>query len=354
MKIGVLTFHRARNFGGILQCYALVQYLNRCGYDVEVVDYVSKSIESTYSLIRTDGLKNFLRSLYKIRYSWNSRKLYRRFILNNIPVSKRKYYSSEDFSGEYDLLLIGSDQVWSKRINKGFDEIYWGNIMTVNRKIAYAVSMGTDHNFSKKENELIAKYLKNFDKISVREDSLKKEMSFLTNKSIYTVIDPTLLLEIDDYKKIAQFPKEENYILYYQMEMHPDCKERVKELALQLDCPIVVIGVKPEAIIDVEVVFYDYGEVSPSQFVGYIYNAKCVITSSFHGVALSIAMRKDFYSLKLYASDRAENLLRHVGAVNRLISPSHSISFSPVDYEYVVPKLEKFTNYSKDFLHKNI
>lgn len=45
MKIGILTFHRAHNYGAVLQAYALVTYLKNIGHDAEIVDYRPESIE---------------------------------------------------------------------------------------------------------------------------------------------------------------------------------------------------------------------------------------------------------------------------------------------------------------------
>lgn len=69
MKIGILTFHRACNYGGALQCFALAKKLNTMGYNVEVVDYRSKAIEQSYQLINMRGLKSFLASILCLRKS---------------------------------------------------------------------------------------------------------------------------------------------------------------------------------------------------------------------------------------------------------------------------------------------
>ena len=155
--------------------------------------------------------------------------------------------------------------------------------------------MGTDHCYTDEENRKIASYLNNFDAISVREDSLKDELSRLTDKRITTTIDSTLLLSIDDYRNIAIYPKKKNYILYYQMEYNWESKYRVIEVAKELNCDILVIGGKKEKYC-VNYRYFPIADVSPQAFVGYILNAKCVFASSFHGVALSVAMKKDFFA----------------------------------------------------------
>ena len=50
MKIGILTFHCAHNYGAVLQCYATQEFLHSKGYDVEVINYRPKYLLSPYKL----------------------------------------------------------------------------------------------------------------------------------------------------------------------------------------------------------------------------------------------------------------------------------------------------------------
>ncbi len=354
MKIGILTFHRAINYGGVLQCYALVTYLRMLGYDAEVVDYRSKAIEDNYRLVKTGNLHDFLYSIKNFRFRIRSKKLFNIFWSSYYTLSKKSYYTPKEISDDYDILVVGSDQVWSKRINKGFDPVFWGQIPGKQKIISYAASMGSDHDFTNDENELIKRYLLKFQAISTREDSLNKEISSLTDKKVVTVVDPTLLLDVNDYRNIAVTPKEKEYVLYYQMEYHPESKKRVIEVALQLKCEVIVIGGKKESYDNIKMTYYNASTVDPTLFIGYILNAKCVFSSSFHGTALSIAMQKDFYFFSNYETDRAENLLKHVGARERMIQSDETISFSPVDYSKVNPLLNAFRVFSMNFIEENL
>lgn len=351
MKIGTLTFHRASNFGGALQCYALVTYLKKRGYDAEVVDYHSKAIEESYTLISTKGLRNFLSSLRKFSYFYKLNKNFRKF-RKLIPISKESYHSVNDLQDKYDVLLIGSDQVWSKRINKGFDPVFWGNVKGNTRVVSYAASMGTDHNYTSEEHELIKQYLSNFYAISVREDSLATELSKLTDTQIETVVDPTLLISLEDYYEIADASDLpfEKYVLFYQMEYDPQSTDRVEEFAEQLNCNIVIVG-GPKRKFKLPSKHYRYSEIDVAKFLGLYKNATCVFSSSFHGTALSVAFQKDFYFFNIKAIDRAKNLLSHIGALDRMISPSEFVEFSSVDYKTILPKLESFKKRSISFIN---
>ena len=56
-KVGIITFHRANNYGAALQCYALQETLTSIGYDVVVIDYRQPYIEMAYNPIRWDILE---------------------------------------------------------------------------------------------------------------------------------------------------------------------------------------------------------------------------------------------------------------------------------------------------------
>lgn len=352
MKIGILTFHRACNYGAALQCFALVKKLNTMGCDAEVIDYRSKAIEQSYQLINMRGLKNFLASILCLHESMKKKKKFRFFSKAFVPISDVIYYSAPEISNQYDMCFVGSDQVWSKRINRGFDPVFWGQFN--GKKATYAASMGTDHSYSSAEYAKLKGYLKNFDFLSTREDSLRNEMAPLTDKQIQTVVDPTLLISRKDYENIAIKPQEENYVLYYQMEYHPQSKDFVANIAKQLDCKVITLMGLNEQYEGVEHIHKMIPEVNVQEFVGYILNARCVVASSFHGTALPIAMRKDFYFLANNATDRSENLLRHIGALDRMKQSGETIKFLPVDYSVVEPLLNVFVSESVEYIQNCI
>lgn len=348
MKIGTLTFHRACNYGGVLQCFALVKALRSMGYDAEVIDYRNPTIESSYELISLKSLRRFISSLLSFPRSLQKRRNFRAFSQQFIPTSKTVYKAASELSDQYDFCFIGSDQVWSKRINNGFDPVYWG--LFEGKKATYGASMGTDHEFTRAEYDEIRSYLANFDYLSVREDSLRDEMTPLVDKRIHTVVDPTLLLSRIDYEAIAIKPKEDNYVLYYQMQYHPKSKDFIAHIAKQLGCKVVSIMGPNECYDDVEHIHKTISQVNIQEFVGYILYAKCVVASSFHGTALPIAMRKNFYFLANGRIDRSANLLRYLDASDRMRSSTEIIDFEPVNYTQIEPKLKDFVEDSIKFI----
>ena len=351
MKIGTITFHRANNYGGVLQCYALVTFLKKKGYDAEVVDYRCKAIEDSYRLLRLTSIKGFLLSFLTIKKRYCALKNFSSFRKNYLPISKTIYNGVNDFDNQYGICIIGSDQVWSTKIVKGFDSIYFGDFSNKIRKIGYAVSSAVDSKWYKSDEEpQMAKYIDNFSYFSTREKSFADNLSKYTTTKIETVIDPSLLLTKEDYEEIIIEPKEQNYVLYYNQEYNSLTKDIVQSVARQVGASniVVITGVKEDFGIPSR--YYDLSTLSVPYFLGLIKNATAVVTTSFHGTAYSLVFRKDFYFVANYASDRASNLLSQVGASDRLIKVGSTIIFSKVNYETIGKQLNEYRSKSEQFL----
>ena len=68
-KVGIITYHRAENFGAFLQCFALQKTIEELGYRVEVIDYRQSIIEETYLIFNSKrivgmSLKNKMGYIY--------------------------------------------------------------------------------------------------------------------------------------------------------------------------------------------------------------------------------------------------------------------------------------------------
>ncbi|WP_028911843.1 polysaccharide pyruvyl transferase family protein [Prevotella sp. MA2016] len=350
MKIGTLTFHRAQNYGGVLQCYALLKFLQNQGYDVEVVDYRCPKIERAYRIIDTYSFKSILASLLYLAKRIKAKKNFASFRKKYLKISDKKFKSPGDFSGQYDICIMGSDQVWTLRLVGGFNPIFYGDFSPSIRKIGYAVSIAEINHFSVEERNVMAKHIDNFTRFSTREDSFRDEMIRLSGKKVYSVLDPSLLLSMNEYDPILELPQEENYILYYQQEYHPLTKNLIVDIAHQVGAKMVVVVTGTKEHYDIPCHYYDTDSLSVPKFLGLFKKAKVVFTSSFHGTAYSIVFRKDFYFVANYAPDRARNLLVKCGAEDRLVYSTDKVAFSKVDYSKVEPCLENHRKESMQFL----
>ena len=69
MKIGILNFHRALNYGAVLQCYGLQETLTALGHEVSVIDYRPRIIEKhrsyfLFDILKEKGIIPFIRIHY--------------------------------------------------------------------------------------------------------------------------------------------------------------------------------------------------------------------------------------------------------------------------------------------------
>jgi len=352
MKIGILTFHRACNYGAVLQCFALQEVLKSLGHDVEVIDYRSHHIEKTYRIIKTyNGIRTFVRSLLTMRFTYYQQKNFKSFRDTFLNISKSSYRDTNELClSNYDCFIIGSDQVWSQRINFGYDDVYWGNFLPGKRKVSYAASMGGHKPFTQKEIERINHNLNNFSSISVREDVLQEELkSIYDRKIINLVLDPTLIAQPQVYEQIMVKPQQQNYVLYYQQGHHPFTKEIVSNVARQLKCSVIIIAGEKEEY-SVPFKHYTLANLSVPEFLGLFKYATFVFASSFHGTAFSIVFEKNFYYVGNARIERSKSLLNLLGLSDRLIFSDKLVDAVEVDYDLVRDKKTKWIESSLSYL----
>lgn len=312
MKIGILTFHNADNYGAVLQCYALQEVLKRKfpNDDVSVIDYRNNKIEKSYKIIqlRKKIISNVIQFIY-IPSVLKKRKLFENF--------RRRFLNLDHVSfSEYDVIFYGSDQIWNFELT-GSDLVYLGKGFR-GIKIAFAASDGGELIDSKAE---VKDLLLKFNEISCREKSLAKKITALTDRhDIKTVCDPVFLISKTDWLKIAVLPKEQNYILAYKVSENLDFDREVEKTSQHYGKPVIQIVYQKS----IRKFFYQKQNivtgVSVEQFLGYVAYADLVITTSFHATAFSLIFERPFYVLKIEKrSERITDLLSVVGCIDRYV-----------------------------------
>lgn len=293
MKIGIITF-TVNNFGAQLQAFALQHKLELLGYDAEICDiqiepaskkilYIAKIKEWIRSLFSRDFFRTVQRIVNKVRR------------VNDCRIEKYSGVGFHEFKSKflvcshrftanyirenpnlYDVYIAGSDQVWSYTMSSILD-IYFMNF-TQNKKFSYAASFGVNKIpswLSKK----YSNYLNMLDGISIREQQGVLLAKQLTSKDVVKVVDPTFLLNKDEWAKIfdnSLTPKNP-YIFVYDLIDSSFLTDYVLWMAKNEDLEIISSSNK-----------------TPQQFLSLIANAKHVVTTSFHAVALSINFGVNF------------------------------------------------------------
>jgi len=170
MKIGILTFHSAHNYGAVLQAFALQKVLEELKHTVEFIDYRPSFLIQQAVLPVLNGrspkLKAKLIAEGLVSYKWRvKRRLgFENFISSKLHLSQEKYGDKPFLSNmNYDTFIMGSDQVWNIKLTKGFDKVYWGDFDTKKgaKRISYAASM-SNYDLKESENIKMLEYLKKF------------------------------------------------------------------------------------------------------------------------------------------------------------------------------------------------
>jgi len=361
MKVGVITFHSANNYGATLQTWALQKVLKELGADAGVINYHPDIIDALYDPMQlSKGLKRFAKMLklaLRNRDSLARYNKFQKFLRNNFNlIGDFKNYEELEKAGlNLDAYIVGSDQVWNPTHIGGYDPAYYLEFARAgSKKISYAASVGTDY-INPKYQDKMKKALHSFTAISVRERSIQEQVSALSGKPVELVLDPTLLLSREDYDEIKVKSRiKEPYILLYMIEKNPQVISLANKLSVSLGMP--VIQRRPiKGLVNELPPFYtaDAGE-----FLGLIEGASYVISNSFHGTVFSIIYGKPFVSmLHSDTGSRVVDLLTELGLESHILydlADFEGYSMFKMDNDVVSKKLEKLKQASLDFLKKSL
>ena len=378
-RIGIATIHKSSNFGGSLQAYALYKYLQEEGYDVEIIDILRPVhdrfvYDSLYKPYRSD-IYSFKNRLFKIigqllgrkdnkgyaseiskqrfaeffkdiKYSREYRKV--RYIYDDVPV--------------YDVYISGSDQLWSPMHPFCIEPFFLTFAPEGSRKISYATSIGVTE-LRDNEKADFKRWLASYEAISVREEEGKKLLSsFIKDKKIEVVADPTFLLDIEAWKKLAVAPDiKENYILLFSLTNRQPLVDFAIRMSRESGKKLVILK---GPLLDADSLDYILdNNIGPREFLGYFDNADMVITDSFHGSVFSMLMgAKNFFSyIQPFSNtgNRITNLLSLMDKDMHLLPTDLSMSYSvlekeQIDKEELYSKIAKVKEHARDFLKRNI
>lgn len=339
-KTAVITFHRALNYGAILQAYALKRTLEKLGCDAAIIDYRCPHIESVYRPFDTRHCKNLSSKGKKCLKSVGLARKRRRFdrFAHDYLNLTRPCKSREDLQKAvqgYDAVITGSDQVFNPDVT-GCDRSYFLDFVSNGTsRIAYGASIGYAV-FPQEHRDGFKELLERFNAISVREKSACDDIAALSGLSVGAVLDPTLLLSKQEWLDIAQTPKglPERYVLVYMMEGCRYVIDHARKLARESGAKLVLINPTLKQQVSCKD-FVRYTCASPQEFVGAFAKAQAVVTNSFHGAAFSLIFQKDFYAeaSNREKSSRIVDLLCSPGLTDRLLPDAScgSIRWEKVD-----------------------
>lgn len=351
MKIGIITFHAAINYGAALQVFALTRFLKQQGHQPEIINYCPtpelqgkfRNRYAVFGLFPSDYL-----NAYK---GWAFRKFQRK----HLPIRgsmMTDFLELRDLS-RFDAYICGSDQIWNAKLTGGkLDPAYFLSFAPKDvPRIAYAGSTGSD-GFANEEDA--AALLGGLTSLSVREAALKPTVERLSGKGTVHVVDPTLLPV--DYSQFES-STDRGYILLYALQASGHIYENARKLQQLTGLPIINLGthVNPWKHPGKQVCG------SPARYLELFANARFVITNSFHGTVFSTIFRRPFFSCSLVGhmqprNTRITGILEPFGLRERFVPEGEGISLEglerarSIDWSAVSEKRDSFQADSVDFL----
>ena len=361
MKVGILTYHRAFNYGAHLQACALCNRLNEEeDIDAEIIDFQMEREKKHYE-VKYYSWNRTIRSLLKGRYFFE-RALEKSFkkAVNNPVMRKSDQYmvsdSTDDFAkfvdGKYDVIIVGSDEVWKTNNFRGFPSPYWlfGNLHC--RKMSYAASSRVSFRdtLTAEEYPMVQNALQDFQFIGVRDELTYKEVkrALRHENNIHLCCDPSFLYDFDV----------SDTAVWDRLARKPKFDKTKKTIIVMLDNPQMADQILKN-LSDFNLVsvhkhhpgFINFPDLEPMEWLCLIKNADFIIASFFHAVCFSIVFNKPFLALgtKKKKSKLAELLNDPVfasqyiddGELSNIKERINMIMRSPRDYSEIVANNRK-------------
>ncbi len=358
-KIGIITVHRNVNYGANLQAFATCKYVNNLGYDAEIIDYYPKEIDKdnylfswlklSYDCGKTKSLIHNVKLFIALALSAPQKNIRLKGFYNFRDIYCKlspKYNRVGEIDGKYTDVICGSDQIWNPDITNGINPFYFGDILGVKNKIAYAPSLGREA-YNEADETKIANLIKNMDYVSVREEKSVEYIKELSGKKVQAVCDPVFLLPKEEYENVAKPIRiKKPYVLVYSIVSNQTMVSEAKKYANEKDLTLVEICLSKNH----HSKHIQLCDLSPEEFIGAIRDAETVITNSFHGTAFGIIFNKDMYVFDNKArGSRITNILGKAGLEDRIVENKIK-ELQPIDYNKVAKSLENYINSSKQFL----
>lgn len=376
MKIGIITIFKADNYGAELQAFALQKKLSLMGHESELIDYPFYKNPCHFACRQSKplfdiGLKNrvkervypFLTALKSISSREDEKRKQQRmdaFHRTHSRLSDVCYNSMEDlYTADlpYDLFITGSDQVWNPRMNSSLDPYFLTFAPSDKPRVSYASSFGVSvlpvHTYGTYRERLAA-----YEMLSVREEQGVRIVQDLLGRSPEHVLDPTLLLNDDDWAKVAvPISLPEPYVLIYELMPCDELTLVAQRTASQIN-DARVIRIRGGAGLRSKTGVVDINDAGPSEFVGLFQGASAVVTNSFHGTAFALNFKKPIYPVipsRMCNVGRIESLLKIVGLSERLIYEKSNMDVTrlvEIDYDNVTGRLNRERGKSISYLER--
>lgn len=323
-RIGVMTFLHNENYGSTLQAWALQRTLRDMGHAAEHIDYRPSKAEKVRNLLlsgnspklvleglRKRGVKVSRPGAREKAASFDA--FYREQMKLSAPC--RDHAALKRQAAQYDLLLCGSDQIWSP---VWLNPVYFLDFARKGQpKVAYAPSLGVSRLDNARKARRMAGLVKGFSAVSLREAEGAALMARITGDGPAVMPDPVLLVARETWQALAEKPRADKpYLLCYFIGEDPSYWTRAKALAEEKGLDIRVLPVT-EASYHAGFALAD--GASPRQWLGWIDGAAYMCTDSFHGAAFATLLHRPLSIFRRYRDDDPESKNSRIDQLTRTL-----------------------------------
>ena len=336
MKTITVTTQNAINYGAVLQAYALNNTLRTLGVDDRLLD-LSRMQKSFFVKVR--GARNIIYALYSnlkaLRYYKDLKKKYEKFenFVNKNIVVTDNYKTMEDVVNNppsADVYITGGDQMFNyTSVLRPTNYLEFGDECV--RRVSYSTSLGKNEVMEGHMEDFKQK-LQRYEHISLRESKSKTFVEKIIGKEVNVNIDPSLLLEAADWRKIAKKRQRGKYIFCYCLLENEKLQMLIDKMKEKTGLPVVVLNPNVNCFVKADEIIRDAG---PEEFLGLIDSADYVISTSFHGVCFSVIFEKPFYCLVKPNDVRYESLLEMLGLEDRKVESVETLAEETINYKKV-------------------
>ena len=338
-KVGIVTLTAVYNYGNSLQNYAVLKKIESLGYHAKTIYFDFSGV----------GIKSFIKRAIKNPFYHRRILAYRKFEKKYLQVFRGRTLRNLD--GQFDYFVVGSDQVWNTRwygSSSMMKDIYLLSFAGRRKRISFSASFGIDE-VQDDYRKIFSEELENFKELSVREESGAKIIRELTGRSATVLVDPTLLLTQDEWRRLEKKPRKakSGYILTYFLS--PKCETAKKELTK------IQHGRYVYNLLD------SYDAVTrtsgPTEFLWLFDHADLILTDSFHACVFSFLFNKPFVVYDRNWNDcnmnsRLETLLKKFHLERKYANSGLENDIWEHNYEDGYKQLELERQKATDFLKK--
>ena len=357
-KIGILTWTRYWNYGTLLQAYAIYTAVRERCADTYLIDYAPSAKSKLYNQIRyLNSPSLYFGKLRSTLYDKliadktslvSKREKMRRFIENSTVMTETAATPEKlkKVTAGFDTLICGSDQIWTPV--SFHPEYYLSFAPDSVRKIAYAPSFGVNR-ISRTKKKMIARLLRRFDSLSVREEQGREIVRQLTGQDVFVAADPVLLLPREHWESVAVRPRmTEPYVFCYILQsekVYPYAKEYAQKNGMAVRAineSRRETGAAADELI---------ADASPEEFVGLIQSAEMVVTDSYHGLLFSLLFHKPVRIIRRFSDSSGFSQNSRIDSILNIIGKPYGASGGLIDsYDDIIQPLGEFAESSRAWL----